>query len=89
MSDFTLIEEPHGSHWLHDDGRHFISFYEKTEGVSYYQAYRSTAQPPKGHMPWTVDNRRLGRDGYGFPTLEAAMQACVEAVAKEPSPQEA
>lgn len=80
MSDFTQIHEPHGDHWLHADGRHFISHFEAVDGVraEYFQTYTSKDQPPKGRMPWTVDNRRIGRDGYGFPTLEAAMQACRE-----------
>lgn len=81
-SDFTIIEQPYGSHWLHADGRHFISFYPLVEGVraAHYQAYSSKAKPPKGRYPWTVDNRRIGRDGYGFPTLEEAMRACSEDV---------
>jgi hypothetical protein len=76
----TLVQEPYGSHWLHADGRHFVSHYEAVEGVraEYWQAYTSKAQPPKGRMPWTVDNRRIGRDGYGYPTLEEAMRACGE-----------
>ena len=82
MSDFTHIQEPYGDRWLNSDGLHFVSYYEAIDGVraAYWQAYRAAQKPARGRMPWTVDNRRIGRDGYGYSTLDAAMQACVAGV---------
>lgn len=65
--------------WLNKTKPAWIVFYSAIEGVraSYYQAYRAVRPAPKGRAPWSIDNRLVGHPDYGYPTLEAAMQAVI------------
>lgn len=78
--DFAVIHSEHGARWLHKSGTMFISFSPVTNvRGAHFQAYAAKDKVPAGRDPWTVDNKRLGRDGYGFPTFEAAAAAVAEA----------
>lgn len=64
--------------WKHKTKPVWVCHFSAIEGkhAGYYQAYRAVCPVPKGRQPWSVDNRRIGHPDHGFPTLEAAMEAC-------------
>lgn len=70
---FTEVQRPHGPAWLHNSGDKWIVHYNAVS-PPFYQAYRAIDTVPKGRMPWTIDNRRIGTP-HGFKTLEQAMAA--------------
>lgn len=76
---FDKVERETGEVWKHKTNPVWIVFYEAVEGVraAYYQAYRAVRPVPAGRAPWSVDNRRIGNENHGFPTLEAAMEAAL------------
>lgn len=54
----------HGSsYFINSSLKTWVVRYPKIEGHHglFYVAYRIKAKLPKGRMPWTVDNERIGR----------------------------
>jgi hypothetical protein len=81
MAKFNKVERDCGFVWMHDSAPVWIVKYDAiTTGphrrAAFYQAYRAVQPVPKGRMPWSIDNRRIGTED-GFATLTAAQQAAV------------
>jgi hypothetical protein len=76
MSQFTYLVRDGLQTWLHSDKPVWITRYDAVPGVRLecWHAYRSVKAPPKGRLPWTVDNKRIG-SAEGFPSLESAIEA--------------
>ena len=63
--------------YLHNEKPVWVVQYDATEvRPEHWQGYYAVAPVPKGRMPWSVDNRRIGTE-RGFPSLEAAITASV------------
>ena len=75
-NEFELVPRQHQSDaWVHKEKAVWIIEYRETRNrAKHYQAYRAIHPVPKGRMPWTIDNRRIGSED-GFQTLTQAMEA--------------
>lgn len=76
MQNFKRVYRATGSVIMHATKPVWIVRYGDYErgGTKFWQAYRAVDTLPKGRMPWTVDNRRIGTD-KGFKTLRDALNA--------------
>ena len=76
MSNFTLVERETGKVWLHNDKPVWVVHYECTDRRDdFWQGYKAVQRVPKGRMPWSIDNRRIGPEKRGFRTLGEALKA--------------
>lgn len=76
LSNYTRVEtEPYYKTWLHENGQVFIRQVPPTpKAQMHYRTYKATTPVPKGRMPWTVNNTRIGSE-HGLKTLEEAAEA--------------
>lgn len=73
LENYTQVERLHGSTcWLHNTKNVWIVEYQASRiRPHHYQTYKAVQPVPKGRMPWTIDNRRMGPED-GIETLEQA-----------------
>ena len=59
--NYTVVNRPHGSCWLHNTKPVWIVFYDAVHGVrmASYTVYKSVERVPHGRDPWAVDNRNI------------------------------
>ena len=76
MGQFTQVDRDWIDTWLHSDKPVWIVRYDAVPGIRLecWHAYRSVKAPPKGRLPWTVDNKSIG-SADGFSSLESAIEA--------------
>ena len=73
---WTLENDPCHPAWIYKDGAAWIRHFEATNvKPEHWQAYRMTEKKRQGRAPWGHQNARIGVEGVGYQTLEAAMVA--------------
>ena len=78
---FITAQSPTGPILMHPAKPVWVVEYPATQiKPRFWQAYRAVAPVPRGRMPWTVDNRRIGTEA-GFPSSEAAVTAAQQVTA--------
>ena len=86
-ADWRLHNDPHYPAWVYRDGQAWVRHFEAAPArPEHWQAYRMTEKPKSGRAPWGHQNARIGVDGVGYPTLQAAIEAAEQTV--NPSKQE-
>ena len=76
MNNFTLVKRETGKAWLHNDKPVWVVHYKCADRRDdFWQAYKAVQHVPKGRMPWSIDNRRIGPEKRGFKTLGEALKA--------------
>lgn len=74
---FKKVQRVDGEVFAHKSAPVWVVHYPATDArAEHWNAYRAVAHLPRGRDPWTVDNRRLEKDGYR--TLKAALHAAHE-----------
>ena len=84
---FTQVDRGGFPVWVHKTAPVWICHYEAIEDSQsfrheFYQPYVPVEKLKPGRAVWAHNNKRVGKEG-AFRTLEAAMQAAVEAVAQK------
>lgn len=74
VSGFSKVEYLGMDHYLHSSSTVWVVFYPNAN-KPHYQAFKAVEEVPEGRLPWTVDNRRIGKEGVGYPTLGGAIEA--------------
>lgn len=71
-------DDSYGPRWISKDGTAWVTFFPEG-GIfgrpAHFQAYRSVGKPKDHAKPWESDNRRIGREAYGYKTLQEAIDA--------------
>jgi hypothetical protein len=87
-ADFVEVDRNGQKVWLHKTRPVWIVYYEAIDGsqsfrYAFWQPYKAIAPVPRGRMPWTINNVKIGKEG-ACRSLEAAFELATSATAEMP-----
>lgn len=66
----------HEQVWVYKNGAVWVRYFDATSvRPGHWQAYRVVEKRTERRLPWGHKNARIGPEGVGYPSIDAAMNA--------------